>query len=273
MSQDYALNDRVAFMGLDDRARASLRALRPLIEREIGPALAGFYDKVKATPETRKFFGDERHMDAAGSRQKSHWGVIAQAEFSDTYVKAVRTIGETHARIGLEPRWYIGGYALVSEHLARAAIKEAWPKGFMAKGDGADKAGDAVSALIKAVMLDMDFAISIYLETIENERKRLEEVRQANERSQAVAVQALGEALARLAEGDLASRLDIEVAADFQKLKGDFNAAVATLEEAMAAVTQASDGIRMGADEIGVAADDLSRRTEQQAASLEETAA
>ncbi|AYV46011.1 globin-coupled sensor protein [Caulobacter flavus] len=273
MSQDYALSDRVAFMGLDNRARAALRALRPLIEREIGPALKGFYDRVKATPETRKFFGDERHMDAAGNRQKSHWSVIAEADFSDTYVKAVRTIGETHARIGLEPRWYIGGYALVSEHLMRAALREVWPKGFMAKADGAEKAGDAVSALMKAVMLDMDFAISIYLETIEAERRRLEEVRLANERSQTAVVQALGEALSRLAEGDLASRLDIEVTADFQKLKGDFNAAVATLEEAMAAVAAATDGIRSGTDEIGVAADDLSRRTEQQAASLEETAA
>ena len=37
--------------------------------------------------------------------------------------KLVRTIGMVHNRIGLEPRWYIGGYALVLSHLTDLAIK------------------------------------------------------------------------------------------------------------------------------------------------------
>ncbi|WP_454718054.1 methyl-accepting chemotaxis protein [Caulobacter segnis] len=272
MSQDHAINDRVAFMGLDAKARGALRDLQPVIRKNIGPALDAFYAKVRSTPETRKFFGDEKHMQAASGRQQTHWDVISRAEFDETYVKAVRTIGQTHARIGLEPRWYIGGYAVVSEHLIRAVIDEQWPKGFMAKGDPA-KAGDALSALMKAVMLDMDFAISIYLETIEAERVRLESVRLANEASQKAVVQALGDALDRLAQGDLVGRLSTEVTPDFQKLKDDFNNAVGILEGAMSRVSEATNGIRSGTEEIGAAADDLSRRTEQQAASLEETAA
>jgi methyl-accepting chemotaxis protein len=126
---------------------------------------------------------------------------------------------------------------------------------------------------MKAVMLDMDFAISIYLETIEAERQRLESTRLANEASQKAVVQALGDALDRLAQGDLVGRLSTEVTPDFQKLKDDFNNAVGILEQAMSRVSEATNGIRSGTDEIGAAADDLSRRTEQQAASLEETAA
>ncbi|MBO9708197.1 MAG: globin-coupled sensor protein [Caulobacter sp.] len=273
MSNDYSLNERLSFMDLDTQGRAALRALKPLIDREIGQALAAFYGKVKSTPETRRFFGDERHMDAAGARQKAHWGVIAEADYSQTYVQAVRKIGETHARIGLEPRWYIGGYALVTEHLVRAAIRERWPRGFMARGDGAEAAADGVAALVKAAMLDMDFAISIYLETIEAERQRLEAQRLATERDQNAVVSALGEALARVARGDLTARLDGPVGEEFEALRADFNNALSMLEQAMGQVAVATDGIRMGADEIGVAADDLSRRTEQQAANLEETAA
>ena len=272
MSQDHAISERVAFMGLDDKARGALRDLQPVIRKAIGPALDAFYAKVRATPETRKFFGSDSHMQSAAGRQQSHWDVISGAQFDDTYVKAVRTIGQTHARIGLEPRWYIGGYAVVTEHLIRAVVEEQWPKGFMSKGDPA-KAGDALSALVKAAMLDMDFAISIYLETIEAERQRLEVVREANEQAQKAVVQALGEALDRLAQGDLVGRLNAEVTPEFQKLKDDFNNAVGILEQAMTRVAEATDGIRSGTDEIGVAADDLSRRTEQQAASLEETAA
>ena len=272
MGPDHAIGERVAFMGLDDKARGALRDLQPVIHKTIGKALDAFYARVRVTPETSRFFSDESHMRAASGRQQSHWHVIARADFDQTYVDAVRAIGQTHARIGLEPRWYIGGYALVSEQLIRAVIDEQWPRGFIAKGDAA-KAGESLSALIKAVLLDMDFAISIYLETIEQERQRLEAQRRENEADQAQMVSALGEALDRLARGDLAGRLNVEVKPEFQKLKDDFNNAASILEQAMTRVAEATDGIRSGADEISSAADDLSRRTEQQAASLEETAA
>src|SRR3954463_2235220 len=158
MSRDTSLTERLAFMELDHDARGALRSLAPVIDREIGAALAGFYGKVRKTPETSAFFADTRQMDQASARQQNHWRAIAKAEFGDDYGRAVKTVGQVHARIGLEPRWYIGGYALVADHLMRAAVKDLWPKGMFAKGDGGEQAGSALSALMKAVMLDMDIA-------------------------------------------------------------------------------------------------------------------
>lgn len=40
---------RLDFIGLDDKARTTLAAMQPLIERAIGPALTTFYEKLKAT--------------------------------------------------------------------------------------------------------------------------------------------------------------------------------------------------------------------------------
>jgi methyl-accepting chemotaxis protein len=274
MSRDPSLNERLAFMELDSDARGALRSLGPMIDREIGPALAGFYDKVRATPETRAFFADARQIDQASARQQGHWRAIAKAEFGDDYGRAVKTVGQVHARIGLEPRWYIGGYALVADRLMRAAVKDQWPKGMFANsGDGGAKAGAAVSALMKAVMLDMDIAISTYLEELDAKRQALEEERARDAANQAAIVSALGEALARVARGDLTARVNGAMASEFQALQSDFNNAMRIMEEAMGQVAGATEGIRLGADEIGQAADDLSRRTEQQAASLEETAA
>ena len=272
MSLDTSLNERLAFMDLDHDARGALRSLGPVIDREIGAALAGFYDKVRATPHTRAFFSDAKQIDQASARQQGHWRDIAKAEFGDDYGRAVKTVGEVHARIGLEPRWYIGGYALIADRLMRAVVNDQWPKGMFAKGDGA-ATGAAVSALMKAMLLDMDIAISTYLEAIEAERLALEEQRRRDAQNQGAIVAALGEALARVARGDLTARVDGEVSAEFQALQSDFNNALGMLEEAMGQVAGATEGIRLGADEIGLAADDLSRRTEQQAASLEETAA
>ena len=86
-------------------------------------------------------------------------------------------------------------------------------------------------------------------------------------------VEALGAGLKRLAAGDLAVHLNSPFAAEYDRLRDDFNASVATLSRAISAVANAARGIGGGVDEIAQASDDLSRRTEQQAAGLEETAA
>jgi len=273
MSNDHALRQRLDFIQLDDAARADLRGLQPVIAKAIRPALDAFYAQVRAFPETRGFFSSDAHIESAAGRQQQHWGVIASAGYGEDYVRGVRTIGQVHARIGLEPRWYIGGYALLTEHLVKAVIREDWPKGFMARRDDGEAAGRKVASLIKAILLDMDFAISVYIETLEEQRKAAEDVRLAAEARQSHAVEALGRALARLAAGDLATPFDEAVAPEFQALKDDYNAAVRSLADTLRAVSRSSAAIGSGSDEISMASDDLSRRTEQQAASLEETAA
>ena len=48
--------------------------------------------------------------------------------------------------------------------------------------------GEAITALVKSVLLEIDFAISIYLETLDNDRRRPEAARAQAEQSQAEAV-------------------------------------------------------------------------------------
>ncbi|MDZ4054411.1 MAG: globin-coupled sensor protein [Phenylobacterium sp.] len=271
MTQSSQVQQRLEFIGLDTSAVERLRGLRGFVAQAIGPALDVFYGKVRKTPEVQKFFKNDGHMAGAQGRQADHWRIIAEGQFGDEYAKGVRTIGETHARLGLEPQWYIGGYALVLEQLIHAAVAKHWPT--LTRRTKAQDASETVSVLVKATLLDMDLAISIYLEALETERVKAEAARQQAEEQQAVAMGALTSALRKLAEGDLTSRLDAPLAPQFSGMKDDFNAAVTKLYDAMRLVSESSGGIRSGADEIGMASDDLSRRTEQQAASLEETAA
>ncbi|MDZ7282250.1 methyl-accepting chemotaxis protein [Sphingomonas sanguinis] len=91
------------------------------------------------------------------------------------------------------------------------------------------------------------------------------------EQQQAVSV--LLERMRGLAIGQLAVRIGDDFPARFAELKSDFNAAMDSLCTTIGGVSQASGIIRGGTDEVRSAADDLSRRTEQQAASLEESAA
>lgn len=270
MSNDYHLSERLQFIQLDEKARASLRALKPLIEAEVPKALDEFYAQVRAFPETRKHFTDDSHIAHAKSRQAQHWATISTAQYGDAYVRGVRAIGQVHARIGLDPRWYIGGYGILADKLARAVVREYWRGGGSSK---AEVAGDAIGSLIKAVLLDMDFSISIYIETLEAERKKQEDARLEMERAQAQMFSTLADGLDRLASGDLTYRITTAVGADHVKVRDDFNAAMARLQDAMKHVATSTRGIESGTEEIAAASEDLSRRTEQQAASLEETAA
>ena len=274
MTDTYAVRERLDFIGLDPKARDELRALRPFIKAEIGGALEVFYAKLRKTPQVRAFFSDENHIKSAQGGQTRHWNVIAEAQFDESYVNGVRRIGETHARIGLEPRWYIAGYALITEALIRRLVGDRWPKGgFGGKPKGQAEVAGSLSVMVKAMLLDVDFAISVYLDALEAERKQLEAQQQATQQRQAEAMQALDAALARMSAGDLRARVDADVAPEFARLKANFNNAMDAMERAIGSAADAAQVVGEGVDQIGTAAGDLSRRTEQQAANLEETAA
>ncbi|CAN7556488.1 methyl-accepting chemotaxis protein [Caulobacter sp. LjRoot300] len=272
MSVNQQLDQRMAFMRFDQRARSALQAAKPVVDAEIHAALDSFYDQVRAYPEMRALFASRAQMDGAQARQGDHWRKLATAEYGPDYAAGVQRVGQAHVRAGLEPRWYIGGYALVAEHLIRAVLAKR-AKGGLFGGKGEGEVSDQVVALIKATFLDMDLAISSYLDILQEERERMAAERQAAEQRQAAAVAAVGQALSRLAAGDLSARVDGALSPEFLGLKADFDHAAAALADTIRAVERATSGIRSGADDIAHAADDLAQRTEQQAATLEQTAA
>ena len=103
------------------------------------------------------------------------------------------------------------------------------------------------------------------------QREREEKERQAAELHHAVEL--LAGALSRLADGDVAQRLDEPFVGSMEKLRSDFNNSVSRLQAALTAVGDNAHAIHAGSQEIRNASDDMARRTEQQAASVEETAA
>lgn len=87
------------------------------------------------------------------------------------------------------------------------------------------------------------------------------------------AVNAIGSALKRLADGDLSFNLETPFARDFEELRHTMNEAITQMRNTLGSVAQSTGQIDNGTREISQSAEDLSKRTEQQAASLEETAA
>jgi len=101
---DHDISARLEFIGLDEPARANLKKLKPVIAGAVDQALDAFYAKARANPSTSRHFTGDDHVASAKRRQTTHWNVIAEGDFGDAYARAVLAIGNTHARLGLEPR-------------------------------------------------------------------------------------------------------------------------------------------------------------------------
>jgi methyl-accepting chemotaxis protein len=274
MPEDRTLGQRLEFMKLDASAREAVKSLKPLIEKELPQALDAFYARVKQFPETSRFFRDDTHIQGAKNAQLKHWSKISAGEFNDEFAQSVRTIGQTHARVGLDARWYIGGYALITEQLIHAAVANLWPKGaFGGKSKKADEAAQAIGALVKSVFLDMDLAISAYLESAAQARQEMEAARTVAIQNKTAAITALSRVVSELAQGNLQARLTGEFSEEYQELQRDFNSMASQLEEVVRAIAASTAELANAASEISASTVDLSQRTEEQAASLEQTSA
>ncbi|MGL3608350.1 methyl-accepting chemotaxis protein [Rhizobium sp. G187] len=266
-NQDLA--ERLDFLEIDQSTRNTLSELRPTIRDVIGGALDKLYAKISRTPRIVGHFRDKGHMNGAKSAQVGHWDNVASGNFDENYVRGVTAVGKAHARIGLEPRWYIGGYSmLVSELLAGVLVKH-WPFPF-GKQHAANLA-DKQRAIVKAAMLDMDYAISVYLDELEQRRRALEEERARVEADQAIAMEHLRKGLEALAQGDFEARMTTDLPENFRQMADFYNETVDRLNVSFAAVRRASEGILTGTDTIARVSGELAGRTARQSSGVQES--
>ncbi|GBR09760.1 MULTISPECIES: methyl-accepting chemotaxis protein [Asaia] len=87
------------------------------------------------------------------------------------------------------------------------------------------------------------------------------------------AIDSIGRGLAKLADNILSFRMNGGIDPTYEKLREDFNRAIARLDVTLGGVWAAVGTVANGANEIVVASNDLAQRTELQAGNLERTAA
>jgi methyl-accepting chemotaxis protein len=180
-------------------------------------------------------------------------------------------IGVYGVRVGLVGP--LNGLVVVMNRLARGD--------YQAQVDGAERR-DEIGAMYRALevlkaagrdkeRLEAETAAERNL--TDQERRQNEQARALAAKAQAEVVNAVGAGLEQLAKGDLTFRLHESFTAEYEKLRTNFNLAMSQLQDTMKMVVGRAAGLHAGGVEIAQASDGLSKRTEQQAASLEETAA
>jgi hypothetical protein len=173
-----------------------------------------------------------------------HWVNIADGNFNEEYVGKVRTIGTVHARIGLEPQWYIGGYAIILDHLINCAVEEIFPKGgmFSKKTMKPAEFGKALASLVKAVLLDMDLAISVYIDEAEVAKQKAQA--EAIDAERQLVCGSFGKAMAATAAKDISYRINDDLPAAYHALRDDFNDALALLSTTIDQINGAASQIK-----------------------------
>jgi methyl-accepting chemotaxis protein len=153
---------RMRFMRIDSSTGELLREFWKVVEPALPKMLEGFYQHVVREPQLARMIGND--IPRLKAAQGSHWGRLFNGRFDREYMQGVRAIGLIHNKIGLEPRWYIGGYNFVLSQLAALAVSQyRWRPGHLSA---------MLTALNCAVMLDMDIAISVYQEAMLTERQK-----------------------------------------------------------------------------------------------------
>ncbi|MBO9422383.1 globin-coupled sensor protein [Labrenzia sp. R4_2] len=160
---------RLSFHKIDETIQLSLRQNSQLILTMLPDALDRFYEHVAGYEETANFFRDHEHMMHAKEKQIGHWQIITSGHFDIQYEASVTRIGEIHNRLGLEPRWYIGAYNFLVAELVKEINVRLPVLPF--SSDKKTELKLLQTAIIRASMLDMDYAIDVYLAAGQRERK------------------------------------------------------------------------------------------------------
>ena len=159
------LGHRLSFLNLDATDVQLLAQLEPLLEKHADNFVAAFYRHLLSFSPTRELLRDPEVKDRLLVRQREYLLSLAKPTFDDEYVAERRLIGETHARVGLEPRWYLGAYSLYFSLLS----------GIILEAHGADPAlcTRMLAALQKLLNFDASLAMETYIELREKELEYL----------------------------------------------------------------------------------------------------
>lgn len=161
-----ALSNRILFTEVDANTRSVIQEYMPALKAALPDILSEFYAHIGKWPDLAAMFKDQSRMEYARLAQQRHWMHLFEAKFDEQYAASVRKIGLVHSRIGLEPTWYIGAYAFTLNRLYQHAAH--YYQNRLAPHKAQEKTARLMRALNQCVMIDMDMAISVYLE--ENKR-------------------------------------------------------------------------------------------------------
>ncbi len=156
MSRSADLDQRITYLDLTAADLDRLANLQPVLEEQASRLVDSFYHHLLSFPQTRALIRDPAIRQRLLEKQREYLLSLAGPTLDDEYFASRRRIGETHERIGLEPRWYLGAYALYLSLLI-PMVNEAMAHDPLL-------AGATIASLQKLLFLDAQIAMESYID-------------------------------------------------------------------------------------------------------------
>jgi methyl-accepting chemotaxis protein len=240
------------FVSLTQDNYKAFSRIRWLIDKFGSKALDRLYGHIGRDSAASSMFSSREARNRAANAQLVHWQHLFSGTFDAEQIARSEHIGRVHARIGLKPNYYIGGYALVLEEV----IQQALSRGIHTRLNGR-KLGNLVATLVKTALLDMDSALAAYFKAEEEARNAV--------------IDAVGEALSQIADGNMRAELN-DLPETYQQIARDFHRMRHEMSNVLIEMADSAENIETGSSEISSAADDLASRTERTAEGITRTA-
>ena len=210
-AESQKLANTVDNLRISHSDRSDLTTILPILTEALPGILDGLYEHMGEQPASAEILNghDPEPLKVA---QSEHWHELFKGRFDEAYTNRTKKIGTAHMKLGVSPSIYMGAYAFILtglvDHLAKRYRRHT------------DRMARDLNLILKALFLDMDLAISVYLDA--GEQKRRQDI------------------------GEIASRIETEVSAGVQAVKsqaGRVSDEVGTLAMEAGKVSTQSDRV------------------------------
>lgn len=234
---------RVQFTRLNDDNLRILKEFRPHVEADIDTILDEFYQHILRVSDLWALFKTQERVAHSRSQQRKHWlDRVFSGHIDQEYVRSAVAIGRAHASIGLNPRWYIGGYCFVLNKLIALANR--------VYGTDQSKIEEVFQAVTKIIFLDMDLAISVYIkEAEEMTRKVLNKHAKSFEESVKIVAEAVSSASVELqSTSETMAAAAEETSVQANVVTSASQKSNASIEQIVTQVSQTGNAVREAVD-------------------------
>lgn len=154
-------DERLRFLNISTTDAEILTEIRTFIIPELPKIVDIFYAHLAKFSKLSEMITRGGGTERLKKTQIEHWSALLSGRYDEEFFTRVTRIGLAHAKIGLEPRWYLGGYCLVQSYLDDVLVRAIrWNR---------EKLSRYLQVLHRAIFLDMDLAVSVYIERLEDQ--------------------------------------------------------------------------------------------------------
>jgi PAS domain S-box-containing protein len=149
-------SEPLRFLQLSQEEKDCIKRIAPILLPRLPEIIDQFYATLNSFGLPQSFLTSPAMVKRLKQAQSEYFRNLLEGIFDDSYIAKRRLIGKAHERIGLEPRWYIGGYAVFSQII--------FPFLRQYFADEPVVLEQTQLALLKAFFLDIQIAMETYIE-------------------------------------------------------------------------------------------------------------